>query len=287
MEKVFEKFNFNWSDDSNRLILTPSLFALNNLFYIQEIGEFKTLPGYFAEREGLDSFLLVLTLSGKGELRYGGETYTALPGTFFWIDCEARHSYRNLSSWRFLWLHFGGASSKGFYRHWSRTHTPAASAPERMQSDFETLLTLGRIPSPAGELECNRVINRMLTDILLADFSAPFAADSAPGYLAEILHYLDRHFREDVSLKRLAEEFHVNSFYISREFKKYIGIGYREYLNRRRIDYTKNRLKYTDAPVEQIAEDAGFPSASYYIAAFKKATGVTPLKFRKQTQTSK
>lgn len=173
MEKIFEKINFKWSDDSNRLILTPSLFALNNLFYIQEIGEFKTLPGYFAEREGLDSLLLVLTLSGKGELRYDGKTYPALPGTFFWIDCGERHSYRNLSDWSFLWLHFGGASSKGFYRHWSRTHTPAAHAPERMQSDLETLLTLGRIPSPAGELECSRVINRMLTDILLADFPHP------------------------------------------------------------------------------------------------------------------
>lgn len=284
MQKIYENINFNWTGDSDRLILTPGLFAKNNLFYIQEIGNFSTLPDYSAEREGLDSQLIVLTLSGTGSLEYEGNTYETEEGTFFWIDCETRHRYKNVRNWHFLWIHFNGSGSKGLYRAWRKSHGPVAPAHKDMRSALFSLLTYGKMPSPAGELESSCIIDRMLTDILLTDYTAPFAADSAPQYLNDVLRYLDLHFREEITLQVLSDTFHINAFYLSREFKAYLGVGYREYLIRRRVGYTKDLLRHTEKTVEEIAELAGFPSSSYFISVFKKAEGVTPLQFRKSTQ---
>lgn len=279
MQKVFENVNNNWSEDSARLILSPDLFARTNLMYLQEIGAFRTLPGYFAEREGLDSQLIVLTLAGTGELQYENKTYSLSAGQFFWIDCNKRHRYRNVTDWTIQWMHCNGSSLKGFYEHWRKTHSPVGVARADMTTDFADLLRFGNMPSPAGEIECSRTIYRMVTNILLYDFSAPNAANCAPSYLTRILQYIDLHFKEHVTLELLADTFHVNSFHISRKFKECTGIGYKEYLIQKRMAYAKGLLKYTDTPIEEIADAAGFPTASHFIAAFKKTENTTPHRF--------
>ena len=38
--------------------------------------------------------------------------------------------------------------------------------------------------------------------------------------LKTILHYLDEHYTENISLDQLAEQFFISKYYLSREFKK-------------------------------------------------------------------
>ncbi|MEI7026041.1 hypothetical protein [Paenibacillus sp. y28] len=47
---------FRWTETSDYYVSTPSVMARSMLFYVQEIGCFRTLPGYFTERASLDSF---------------------------------------------------------------------------------------------------------------------------------------------------------------------------------------------------------------------------------------
>ncbi|MGO4275163.1 AraC family ligand binding domain-containing protein, partial [Paenibacillus sp. TAF58] len=74
-----DNFTTAWSEDSIRFISSPSLFAKSTLYYVQEIGHFRTLPGYFTEREHLDSYLIVYTIKGKGRLKYKEKTFILLP----------------------------------------------------------------------------------------------------------------------------------------------------------------------------------------------------------------
>lgn len=41
--------------------------------------------------------------------------------------------------------------------------------------------------------------------------------------LKQILHYLDEHYTETISLDFLAEEFYISKYYLAREFKKEYG----------------------------------------------------------------
>lgn len=92
--ELLERGNHIWSDDSIRLILTPGRTAKTLYFYAQEAGYFKTEYPYYSERQNLDSFLIVYTVSGEGILEYQGTEYTVTRGDCFLIHCEEHHLYR-------------------------------------------------------------------------------------------------------------------------------------------------------------------------------------------------
>ena len=49
-----------------------------------------------------------------------------------------------------------------------------------------------------------------------------------------------------------------------------------------RVKAAEELLIVSDKPVSEIAADVGYSDYNYFIKVFKKATGVTPLKYRKQ-----
>ena len=280
---VYENYNKNWTADSEWLILTPSLFAKNNLFYLQEGGKFTALPGYFAEREGLHSYLLLYTVSGRGLLRYGGKEYSLKNGDFFWIDCMQRHAYRTDEDWQFYFLHFAGNSSAGFYRLWEDCG-PCSSADLALGDKMEAILQCSRTPSPGAELRTSALISQALTEILLAANDLTPAPESVPEYLRGILRHIDQHFAEEITLQDLSHRFGANPVYISTEFKRWFGVNYRTYLIGKRLSRAKELLKYTDLSVAAISESVGFPSPSYMIETFRTREGMTPLQYRKLWQ---
>ena len=54
---------------SERYLHTPGSFARQNLLYVQEVGQLKSLQPHRCVREKLDSFLLMIILEGKGTLK--------------------------------------------------------------------------------------------------------------------------------------------------------------------------------------------------------------------------
>lgn len=71
--ELLERGAHVWSDDSIRMILTPSRTAKSLYLYTQEVGYFKTEYPYYSERQNLNSFLIIYTVSGQGSLDYEGQ----------------------------------------------------------------------------------------------------------------------------------------------------------------------------------------------------------------------
>lgn len=119
----------------------------------------------------------------------------------------------------------------------------------------------------------------------LLDFAKP-SADGAPGpvrparYSETIMQWIERHYAEHVTLERIAEELHLSKFYVSRVFRQETGSSLTDYLTARRIKQACRLLQTTALPVDLIGDGVGMPNVSYFIQAFKKVVGTTPLKYR-------
>ena len=72
----------------------------------------------------------------------------------------------------------------------------------------------------------------------------------------------------------------LNESYLSRLFKKETGLTVTDYILRKKIETAENMLKFSEYSPSQIAFMLGFPSQSYFTAAFKKISGTTPKKYR-------
>lgn len=102
------------------------------------------------------------------------------------------------------------------------------------------------------------------------------------GLAEQAMAWLESHYQEDSHLSELASHLHVSPFYLSRTFKRDTGNTIQEYLIAKRLREACMILQNTDHSMTYTAEQVGFTSSSYFIHAFKKHIGITPLQYRKQ-----
>lgn len=89
--------------------------------------------------------------------------------------------------------------------------------------------------------------------------------------------------QEEFGVNDLAERLHVSAGYLSRIFKKQMGITCIEYLTQKRIERAKELLEHTEMKHQLIAQAVGYSNVYYFSLQFKKQTGETPGQYRKRT----
>lgn len=99
----------------------------------------------------------------------------------------------------------------------------------------------------------------------------------------QIKNYLDANYSEDITLDTLSVLTHMNKYYLAHTFTKYMGLSPINYLLQKRIQEGKSLLESTSYSIAQISDLLGFSSQSYFSQAFRKATGMTPMQYRKHS----
>ncbi|OJJ21103.1 hypothetical protein BKI52_11065 [marine bacterium AO1-C] len=89
---------------------------------------------------------------------------------------------------------------------------------------------------------------------------------------------------EHLTLDTLSKSIGVSKYYLHRLFTKITGRTPLQYLTYIRLEKAKNRLKYSQGTILDIAIDCGFESLSYFSIAFKKHLGVSPSQYRKSAR---
>jgi transcriptional regulator GlxA family with amidase domain len=95
--------------------------------------------------------------------------------------------------------------------------------------------------------------------------------------------WLSGHFREDVSLHRVADVFGVSESYLSRSFRQNTHFSFTEYVNAIRVQEACRLLVSTPRAVQDVAESCGFGSVTQFGRAFRKITGDSPLSYRRRS----
>jgi AraC family transcriptional regulator len=70
---------------------------------------------------------------------------------------------------------------------------------------------------------------------------------------------------------------------LAASYRRSTGVTLRSFMSAMRLERAQTLLQSSDSLVKQIAYDSGFGSSSAFVAAFRKATGMTPAAFRAQT----
>ena len=100
---------------------------------------------------------------------------------------------------------------------------------------------------------------------------------------AAVKRYIDLHFKESLTLEQLAEDAHMNKYYLSHAFKREYGTSPINYMITRRIEESKYLLAETDLSMSQIAQLLGFSSLSYFSQVFRRTQATTPMEYRQST----
>ena len=94
----------------------------------------------------------------------------------------------------------------------------------------------------------------------------------------QIIRYVEKHFSENITLEKLSEELGVSASFLSRIFKKEVGISIHEYINQYRILKSLSFLKTNS--VTETGYLCGFSDTSHFISVFKKHIKTTPMQYK-------
>ena len=93
-------------------------------------------------------------------------------------------------------------------------------------------------------------------------------------------HYINEHFRQQISSADIAAAAGFSPNYLSRKFREAAGIGLHEYLVLVRLRSAALELVSTDMSVTEIATHCGFSDGNYFKDVFKRKYGVSPRDYR-------
>lgn len=92
--------------------------------------------------------------------------------------------------------------------------------------------------------------------------------------------YIFQNMHTKITVKEMAEQFHIHPDYLSALFKKTENKTITAYILEEKLNLCKNLLKYSNYSIQEISAYFAFPSQSYFTRQFKKSTGMTPLRYR-------
>jgi two-component system response regulator YesN len=94
--------------------------------------------------------------------------------------------------------------------------------------------------------------------------------------------YIDGQYSKNLTLAGVANHLHRHPNYVSFLFKSQLGITFRDYLRKIRIEESKSMMKIPPAKINDIALRVGYQDVSHFNRAFKKVTGLSPSDYRRR-----
>ena len=130
--------------------------------------------------------------------------------------------------------------------------------------------------------EALKSLMTMLCLLLLRNKSTLELSESKNPMVEEIVAYIRSNYNSDISLSELAKSYFISPEHLSRTFKRERGVGFCEFLTLVRLQHAEQLLKSSSGKsISEIAYSCGFNDSNYFSDKFKRAYGISPLKYSK------
>ncbi|MNZ87346.1 HTH-type transcriptional activator Btr [compost metagenome] len=111
------------------------------------------------------------------------------------------------------------------------------------------------------------------------------STDKYAELLLQVKHYIMKHYHNDrLSLQEAADYVNVSPSHLSKVFSQETGQTFIEFLTHTRIRKAMELLQTTHAKSYEIAHQIGYNDAHYFSNLFKRITGMTTTRFRKEAE---
>ena len=144
-----------------------------------------------------------------------------------------------------------------------------------IQRLYSTLSNLANINS-------GKLIAKEILFLLNADISHKLFSQNKPSETVadKIAIYINKNFRENITLEKLAELVYLDKSYLVRLFSKQYSVTPIEYAIELRLKHALHLLCDSDMTIKEIATECGYRSASFFTTQFKSRFNKTPSDYR-------
>lgn len=256
-----------------------------------EAGLFYAQQRFSTARTDKESYILFYTLRGAGLIEQDGNHVVLETGQALLLNCRTAQSYCTApgqSCWHHYWVHLDGAGVAAMEPLLlpDKKLTPVQLTGVRMQELFELVLEQMELGTVDSMVQTGLALHEMLA-LCAQSLFAQAEMTTNRQLILQAAETLRKNYRQELSLADLLSSAHMSKSYFLRLFRRYMGTTPYNYLVNFRITQAKELLVLTDHSISEIAQEAGFGDASNFSTRFAKATGQSPMQYRKSTLKSK
>lgn len=244
------------------------------LLQCYKVNELVALPHLHKEIE------MIYIREGKNRVFVNRKNYPLSKGDLFIAFPHQIHYYDNSEKGDFLVLI---PSGKIFFEMESELYS---SEPEtnvvhiEKGSDIEHFLDMIYIADGERKVtETGAYINLILAKII-PQLSLRPITQTSNNTVKSILEYCSRHYSENISLDSIAQNLHLNKYYISHVINDQMDMKISDFINSLRINTACDLLRETDKKITDISEDVGFGAIRSFNRTFLELMKVTPSEYR-------
>ena len=122
------------------------------------------------------------------------------------------------------------------------------------------------------EFEMIMSFTKLVQQVKMSNYAYP---------ISKIVKYIYVNATSKLTVTSVAAFCSLSPDYISRLFKKEVGITMTEYIQLQKVEAAKHFLEFSKMSITEIATLLEFCNPAYFSNTFKKSTGVSPLEYRK------
>jgi AraC family transcriptional regulator len=124
------------------------------------------------------------------------------------------------------------------------------------------------------------IVLRLLCHFLNSTELSGSSATLSPALLRRLVHHIDTHLAEHLTVEQLAAMGGLTRSHFSRAFRRMTGDPPQRFIIKRRVCRARDLLMSADASLADIAARTGFSSQAHFSTVFCREVGTTPARYR-------
>lgn len=292
----------HWEPSSPRLDQTAApLIAAGSVVGLWPLEHWQAVPWH-----DHDFYEVAFVVQGTGFHFAGDQEQRIHPGTVIFVPPGTAHGYRalrdvavyncffraELADFELLWAARDSGLQSLFGDSGTAFRRPGAHVVTQLNdADFNACITqLEAIRDTPSEdrSHSNEIAHLLLALDVIARRGRRSAGTTAaprspaPRVVSRALEIIESDLARHWSLAELAAEVYVTTFYLSHEFKKWMGTPPASYIARRRAQHAAFLLSGTDQSIASIGRAVGWPEPASFSHHFRRAFSVNPREYRRR-----
>lgn len=273
------------------LYINKGLVSADELLYgINRAGSGDVGGDFRIERNSSYPYCVIhFVAKGSGEVVHRGKKHTVTQGQCFVLNPFEGHVYQADPKEPFYlnWVEFSGGDSARLIGAFLNSSPPIVNEfqSSRINKYMLKIFKYLKNDDCSREIHISKVIYSILVHLLSQCKSEMYTKlpESRIRDIQKVIKYIDDNIKESLTMQSLSRIINYNPQYFSKLFKRYTGVTPARYILDKRLNKAKDELHSSDVQIDLLADKLGFCDASHFIRKFKKAEGMTPAEFRKES----
>jgi AraC-like DNA-binding protein len=272
---IYECDTYTGSED------TANPFFINCCGYIKFLSKSASL-----NRARLDYYLIYL-VNGAGYYRLDGMLQRVPAGSIVLYQPHERQDYfyKSDEQTELYWIHFTGTAAGRFLESlgFLNGNVFQVGIHSECVQLFEKIIHEIHIGNPQYHAFCIGYLMQLLSvfsreHILIKNGSRNFKNSD----IESVIRKMQLEYQKDHDISYYAQYCNLSVYQFIRKFKAATHLSPARYIEKIRMDKSRELLVGTDLTINEISSVVGFGDPFYFSKVFKKSTGLNPMSFRKE-----